>query len=226
MLLKELCVYPPSPFVKPANRLEPGNHIWQFSFELDAPIMESIHGLTHASLRYLVEAEVVVRGFLSPTLRTSQSLHVLNFVDTSIQDSQSLEQQVKAWVGSNGVECTVYAPPICHHWGEPIDLNFRITRPVNIKLRAVRLELRERIKLQAVFDKRLVLNSTESAIARGQKEFSDDSDQFQMRFPLPRSFKVCRQSVDQKRIEITHKLRIGLQFEDEDGTLEQVRPRN
>lgn len=184
--------------------------------------MESIHGLTHTSLRYLVEAEVVVRGFLSPTLRTSQNLHVLHFVDTSVQESQSSEQQKKSGAGPNGVEYTVYAPPVRHHWGEPIDLDFRITRPANIKLRIARLELRERIKLQAVSDKRLISNSTECAVARGQKVVTNDADYFQMRFPLPRSVKVCRQSVDQKRIEITHRVSIGLQFEDEDENLEQV----
>ncbi|KAK5048614.1 hypothetical protein LTR84_005705 [Exophiala bonariae] len=221
ILLKEVTLYPPSPHVKPANRLEPGNHVWQFCFELETPIAESIHGLHHAHLRYIIEAEVLMRGLLSPTLRASQTLHVINPSSTQVRNSSS-EHQKKSSVGTKGVEYIIYAPSVRHRWGEPVDFEFRVPRSPNVGRISAIFKLREEIKLQALFNKRLISDTRESFIAEGEKDLTSESTATQVRFPLPRSLTVCRQSVKEERIQINHSIRITLEIEDDYGKVERV----
>jgi hypothetical protein len=221
ILLKEVTLYPPSPHIKPANRLEPGNHVWQFCFELETPIAESIRGLHHASLRYIVEAEVLMRGILSPTLRASQNLHVINPSNLQFRHRSS-EHQKQSWVGCKGVEYSIYAPSTRHRWGEPVDFEFRVPRSPKVRRLSASFKLREEIRLQALFNKRLISDTTESIIAEGEKDLTNESAATQVRFPLPRSLTVCRQSVKEERIQISHTIRITLEIEDEEGKVEKV----
>jgi hypothetical protein len=74
-----------------------------------------------------------------------------------------------------------------------------------------------------MFDKRLISNESEVAVITGEKDLSDESNQFHLRFPLPRSLKTCRQSLRMDRIEISHGVHIEIEFEDAGGWPSQVR---
>lgn len=168
-----------------------------------------------------MEAEVQSRGFLSPTLRASQNLRVLHH-STILGRERSLEHQKQSWVGSKGVEYTVYAPPDYHRWGEPIDFDLRIPRSTSMRRVLVKFQLREEIKLQALFNQRLASDVKETIIAKGEKDLTNESSAIQLCFPLPQSLTVCRQSVEEERIHISHRITIELEAEDEDGKIEQV----
>ncbi|KEF52409.1 uncharacterized protein A1O9_11650, partial [Exophiala aquamarina CBS 119918] len=224
ILLKEQPVYPPSPHIKPANRLEPGNHTWRFCFELGTPVMESIQGLSHASLRYIVEGEVSMKRLVSSNLRASQNFQVIRGIDVSLAGDRSSEQQKQSGSHSCGLEYQVRAPPVLHRWGEPIDFEFRLIplASYDIKLGIARFELREKLNLQATFDKRLVSNVNEVSVMRGEKDLSGEPNEFHVRFPLSHSLKICRQSVRESRIQISHRIHIEIEFADGDDRLGQI----
>lgn len=69
----------------------------------------------------------------------------------------------------------------------------------------------------------MISNESEIAVTTGERDLSDESNEFHLRFPLPRSLKVCRQSVKENRIQISHGVHIEIEFEDEGGRLAQVR---
>lgn len=126
---------------------------------------------------------------------------------------------------TSGLEYHICAPPVLHRWGEPVDFDIRLvpSGSTNIRLGTAKFELREKMKLQATFDKRLISNVAESAVAKGERDLSGESNEFHVRFCLPHSLKICRQSVRESRIHISHSIYAEVDFEDEDGQLGQVR---
>jgi len=107
-----------------------------------------------------------------------------------------------------------------------VDFDFRLnpSDSTRINLGIGKFELREKLSLRATFDKRLISNIAEVAIAKGEHELSSESNHFHVRFPLPQSLKVCRQSVRESRIKISHAINIEVELKDEEGQAMQVRP--
>lgn len=129
------------------------------------------------------------------------------------------------------IDYRITVPSQHRQWGQPITATFSL-QPLTkgITVESVVLKLQELLCLKASSSNRQLFHRKETTIS-GMEAIKNENpeldlqletraleDQLEMVLPLPRSLHLCRQSVHQDRIIISHRLMVDLRLRDNSGT--------
>ncbi|KAJ4990065.1 carbon catabolite repression protein [Stagonosporopsis vannaccii] len=209
--------------------LTPGNHVWQFDFDLKSCLYESIEGLGDSFVTYEVRATIVVAGKFSKKICAKKQVKVVrDSRQAEVDDFEPEQDDHRIW--SEKLSYHMVVSPQNHRWGDPITATFELTPLAKgIVVESIALRLQESLQLKAPSKNRDLYHRRHSMISEIEATKTENTalllqtaaaaweNQLEMVLPLPRSLQVCRQSVNQDRIKVFHTLLIDLRARDKEG---------
>ncbi|OAL47740.1 hypothetical protein IQ07DRAFT_127016 [Pyrenochaeta sp. DS3sAY3a] len=212
--------------------IEAGSHAWPFELTLGPRPFETISGLRDSFATYQLSATIVTAGYLQRNIKSKKQIRVIRapcFDEASVIEPE----QVDCGKWRDKLDYLVATSPHHHQWGQSIPVCFDFWPHVNgVIVEYISLRLQELVCLRASEGNRDLYNSRDLIVSQAGANAADHSalllqattdplhrHAFEMMLSLPRSLTKCRQSIQQDRIFISHRLLVDVRMHDGAGAV-------